>query len=283
MYFGAICGNAAFSIRPEQLARALEERGFESAWFPEHTHIPASRKTPYPFGGDLPEVYWSMMDPFASCMAAAAATERLKVGTGICLVVEHEPIYLAKQIATIDVLSGGRILFGIGGGWNAEEMENHGTPFDRRFQLLRERVLAMKEIWTQDEASFSGEFVTFEKIWQMPKPVQAPHPPVLFGGVRPKGLKRVVEFCDGLILVDADGGESLARARVALREHADAAGRDMTTIETTVFTQAKPEVALYEGYRELGVDRVVHFVADRGDERVLKSLDAAAALIPKFA
>ncbi len=275
MYFGAICGNAAFSIRPEQLARALEERGFGSAWFPEHTHIPASRETPYPFGGDLPEVYWSMMDPFASCMAAATATERLKVGTGICLVVEHEPIYLAKQIATIDVLSGGRMLFGIGGGWNAEEMENHGTPFDRRFKLLRERVLAMKEIWTQDEASFSGEFVTFEKIWQMPKPVQAPHPPLLFGGVGPKGLKRVVEFCDGLILVDADGGESLARARVALREHADAAGRDMTTIETTVFTQAKPEVALYEGYREQGVDRVVHFVADRGDERVLKSLDAA--------
>lgn len=283
MHFGATCGNAAFSIRPDRMARALEERGFESAWFPEHTHIPASRATPYPFGGDLPEVYWSMLDPFASCTAAAAATESLKVGTGICLLVEHEPIYLAKQIATIDVMSGGRFLFGIGGGWNAEEMANHGTPFDKRWTVMRERVLAMKEIWTQEEASFSGEFVQFDKIWQKPKPVQSPHPPVLMGGLGPKGLKRVVDYCDGLILVDGDGGKTLGRAMAALRGHADTAGRDMATIETTVFAAAKPDPALWERYRELGADRLVQFVSDRGEERVLRTLDAAAALIPKFA
>ena len=282
MYFGAICGNAAFSIRPETLARALEERGFESAWFPEHTHIPASRRTPYPFGGDLPEVYWSMLDPFASAMAAAAATERLKVGTGICLLVEHEPIYLAKQIATIDVLSGGRFLFGIGGGWNAEEMENHGTPFAKRWNVLRERVLAMKEIWTQEEASFSGESVQFEKIWAMPKPVQKPHPPILLGAIGPVGLKRVVDYCDGWILVDGDGGKTLTRALANLREHADAAGRALSSIETSVFTAAAPDESLYAGYREQGVNRVVHFVHDRKEAKVLATLDAAAELLPKF-
>ena len=282
MHFGAICGNAAFSIRPDTLARALEERGFESAWFPEHTHIPASRRSAYPFGGELPEIYWSMMDPFASAMAAAAATEQLRVGTGICLVVEHEPIYLAKQIATIDLLSGGRFLFGIGGGWNAEEMEHHGTPFERRWKVLRERILAMKEIWTQEEASFSGEFVNFERIWSMPKPVQQPHPPILLGALGPVGLKRVVDYCDGWILVDGDGGKTLDRALETLRERADAAGRALATIDTTVFTAAAPEEGLYAGYRERGVDRVVHFVHDRKVAKVMATLDAAAELIPKF-
>src|SRR5882757_11580314 len=171
-----------YTIRPDDFARACEERGFESIWFPEHTHIPTSRKTPYPAGGELPKEYLHTHDPFVALMAAAGATKKIKLATGICLVVERDPIITAKEVASLDVLSNGRVLFGIGGGWNAEEMENHGTVFKTRWKLLRERVLAMKEIWTKDEAEFHGEFVSFDPIWSFPKPVQKPHPPILMGG-----------------------------------------------------------------------------------------------------
>src|SRR5918912_548129 len=144
------------AVDPATLARMVEQRGFESLFFPEHTHIPASRRTPYPGGGDLPEEYWHTYDPFIALTAAAAVTERLLVATGICLIVERDPITTAKEVASLDVLSGGRVLFGIGGGWNAEEMENHGTDFKTRFKVLGERILAMKEIWTKEEAEFHG-------------------------------------------------------------------------------------------------------------------------------
>ncbi len=282
MHFGAICGNTDFSIQPVPFARALEERGFESAWFPEHTHIPASRVSAYPFGGELPNVYWHMMDPFASAAAAATATERLRVGTGICLIIEHDPIYLAKQVTTLDRLSQGRFLFGIGGGWNAEEMANHGTPFDRRFDVLRERVLAMKQIWTQEEASYAGEFVNFERIWSDPKPLQKPHPPILLGGIRGAGLKHVIEFCDGWISIDIDAGKSLTKSVAALEKRARSAGRDPSSIEKTVFLPAKPDADRFAHYQELGFERVVLFVPDHGEDPVLRRLDAIAALMPKF-
>ena len=182
MHYGVVMFPTEYSIAPDELARALEERGFESVWFPEHTHIPASRKSPWPGGGELPRDYWSAYDPFVALMAAAGATKRLKLGTGICLVIERDPITTAKEVATLDRLSGGRVLFGIGGGWNAEEMENHGTEWKSRWRLLRERVLAMKEIWTKREAEFHGEFVRFDKIWSDPKPRQKPHPPMIIGG-----------------------------------------------------------------------------------------------------
>src|SRR5215475_11250144 len=172
MDFGVVMFPTEYAIQPDELARALEERGFESLWVPEHTHIPASRKSPWPGGGSLPREYWSAYDPFVALTAAAAATRRLRLGTGICLVIERDPIVTAKEVATLDRLSGGRVVFGIGGGWNAEEMDHHGTAFKTRWRVLRERVLAMKEIWTKDEAEFHGEFVNFDKIWSQPNPVE---------------------------------------------------------------------------------------------------------------
>src|SRR6266851_6753222 len=186
-----------YAIRADELARAAEERGFESLFVPEHTHIPTGRRTPFPGGGQLPKEYSHTFDPFVSLMAAAAATTRLKIGTGICLIIERDTITTAKEVASLDLLSGGRFLFGIGAGWNAEEMENHGTEFKTRFKKMREQVLAMKEIWTKDEPTFKGEFVNFDPIWSWPKPVQKPGPPVLLGGESGHTLQRVVDFCEG--------------------------------------------------------------------------------------
>jgi probable F420-dependent oxidoreductase len=207
MHLGIFSYNVDCGARPDELARACEERGFESFWVGEHTHIPASRLTPYPGGDPLPRPYYHMADPFVSLMAAAATTTTIKLGTGVCLVVEHDPIVLAKTVATLDWLSHGRVLLGIGGGWNREEMEHHGTPFRRRWQVLRERVEAMKAIWTQEEASYAGECITFERIISYPKPVQQPHPPILFGGATAQGRARVVlvaprRLADALLFLD---------------------------------------------------------------------------------
>src|SRR5215207_7114428 len=194
--FGVMMFPTDYAVTPGEIARMAEERGFESLLFPEHTHIPAVRKTDYPGGGELPTEYAHTHDPFVALTAAAAATQRLRVGTGICLVIERDPIVTAKEVASLDQLSGGRFLFGVGAGWNREEMENHGTDPHRRFSLMRERVEAMKAIWTQNEASYHGEHVEFDRIWSWPKPVQKPHPPVLVGGNGPKVLDRVVAFGD---------------------------------------------------------------------------------------
>ena len=185
MKFGVAIFPTEDSQPPDELARMAEERGFESLLFPEHTHIPASRETPYPAGGELPPEYSRTYDPFVALTAAAAATERLKIGTGICLVIERDPIITAKEVASLDRLSDGRFLFGVGAGWNVEEMRNHGTDAGKRFGLMRERIEAMKAIWTQEEASYSGRYVNFERIWSWPKPVQEPHPPILVGGNGP--------------------------------------------------------------------------------------------------
>ena len=187
MHLGIFSYNVAYGARPDELARACEERGFESFWVGEHTRIPASRQTPYPGGDPLPRPYYHMADPFVSLMAAAAATTTIKLGTGVCLVVEHDPIVLAKTVATLDWLSHGRVLLGIGGGWNREEMEHHGTPFQRRWQVLRERVEAMKAIWTQEEASYAGEFVTFERIISNPSPCNNPIRRFCLAVRRPRG------------------------------------------------------------------------------------------------
>src|SRR2546425_483500 len=177
MHYGVVMFATEYAIAPDELARALEERGFESVWFPEHTHIPASRRSPWPGGANLPREYWSSYDPFVALMAAGAATQRLKLGTGICLVIERDPITTAKEVATLDRLSGGRVLFGIGGGWNAEEMEDHGTAWKSRWRLLRERVLAMKEIWTKRGGGVPRPIVRLDKNRGEPKPSQKPHPP----------------------------------------------------------------------------------------------------------
>src|SRR5512143_2164356 len=206
MDFGVTMFATDYAMRPDDLARAVEERGFESLWFPEHTHIPASRKSPWPGGPELPKEYWHTHDLFVALTMAAAVTRTLKVGSGICLVVERDPITLAKEVATLDHLSNGRFLFGIGGGWNAEEMANHGTDFTRRWQLLRERIEAMKTIWRDDDAAYHGELVDFDPIWSWPKPVQKPHPPIYLGGHGPKALARVVRYCDGWLPIGVRAG-----------------------------------------------------------------------------
>src|SRR4051794_38691957 len=192
MRFGLAIFLTDYSIAPDELARMAEDRGFESLFLPEHTHIPTSRRTPYPPGGELPQEYWHTYDPFVALTAAAAATERLRIATGICLVVERDPITTAKEVASLDQLSSGRLLFGVGAGWNIEEMANHGTDGARRFGILRERVEAMKQIWSEEEASYHGEHVDFDGIWSFPKPAQRPHPPILVGGNGPKVVDRVL-------------------------------------------------------------------------------------------
>ena len=275
MHLGIFSYNVEYGARPDELARAAEERGFESFWVGDHTHIPPARQTPYPGGGELPKPYYHMADPFVSLMAAAAATRTIKLGTGICLVVEHGPLVLAKSVATLDWLSNGRVLFGIGGGWNREEMEHHGTPFGRRWQVLRERVLAMKALWTQEEASFHGEFVNFDRAISFPKPVQKPHPPILFGGATAKGRDRVVGYCDGWIPIDVLL-DDLPAAIADLRARAVAAGRKAESLSVSVFAFQPPAPDALARMEEMGVERVT-MVAPRRLADALPFLDRMAA------
>ena len=275
MDYGVVMFPTEYAMAPDDLARALEERGFESVWFPEHTHIPASRRSPWPGGGDLPREYWSAYDPFVALMAAAAATKRLRVGTGICLVVERDPITTAKEVATLDRLSGGRLLFGVGGGWNAEEMENHGTAFKSRWRVLRERVLAMKEIWTKREAEFHGEFVNFDKVWSDPKPVQTPHPPVLIGGDGARTFDRVVEFGDGWMPIMRPNQNPVDKIP-ELRRRLQQAGRDPKSAPVSIFF-ASPKKPALEALAAAGVQRAIFGVPSEPRDAILPRLDAYAA------
>jgi probable F420-dependent oxidoreductase len=250
--FGLAFFPTDYAMDVRELARVCEDLGFESLFFPEHTHIPVSRRTPWPGGADLPLEYSHTLDPFAASAAALAATSRLKVGTGICLVIERDPITLAKEIATVDHLSGGRFLFGIGGGWNLEEMENHGTKPSLRWKILRERILAMKEIWTKDEAEYHGQFVDFDPIWSWPKPVQKPHPPILVGGDGPRTLERVVEYGDEWMPIPGRNPQPLDERMAQLQSMAAAAGR--APIPVTLFG-VPGDPAVIESYEKLGVDR----------------------------
>jgi len=271
---GAVMFFTTDSMRPAELAPVLEAHGFESLWVPEHTHIPSSRKTPYPAGGPLIRPYYDIMDPFLALGAAAAVTTRLRVGTGICLVTQRDPIVTAKSVASLDRLSGGRFEFGIGGGWNVEEMENHGARYPTRFKLMRERVLAMRQLWTQEEASFHGDFVDFDRVWMYPKPLG--HVPVLLGGETDHTLKRVVEFCDGWF-PRAGAGFDPAADIARLRTAAEKAGRDPATLTTTVF-RAPPDAATLAGYRDAGITRVLLEVPDLDRDGILRRLDELAPL-----
>jgi probable F420-dependent oxidoreductase len=277
MLFGVTMFATDYAIRPDDLARELESRGFESLWVPEHTHIPTSRRSPWPGGADLPKEYWHTYDPFIALTAAAAATKKLKVATGICLIVERDPITTAKEVASIDMLSGGRFLFGIGGGWNAEEMENHGTEFKKRWRVMRERVLAMKEIWTKEEAEYHGEFVNFDPVWAYPKPVQKPHPPVFMGGDGPTTLDRVVEYCDGWMPIGYRM-QGLPEKLADLRRRAEAAGRDPMSISISIFG-AKPDREALDELKALGVERAVFMLQSAERDVVLPILDKYASLI----
>jgi probable F420-dependent oxidoreductase len=277
MHIGVCMFATDYAIAIDELARQTEARGFESLWVPEHTHIPVSRRTPFPGGGELPREYSHTLDPFASLAAAAAVTTRLKVGTGICLVIERDTIITAKEVASLDHLSGGRFLFGVGGGWNAEEMENHGTVFKTRFRKLREQVLAMKEIWTKEAARYHGEFVNFDPIWSWPKPVQKPHPPVLWGGESTYTLERVVQIGDGWF-PRARSAERLFSGLEELTSLAARAGRDMKTISVSVFG-APGDQALLDRYRAAGITRAILRLPPEGRDTILPLLDQHAKLL----
>ena len=252
MKFGVAFFPTDYAIDVIELAKICEDLGFESLFFPEHTHIPTSRITPWPGGAELPLEYSHTLDPFVAAGAALAVTKNLKVGTGICLVIERDPITLAKEVASVDFLSGGRFLFGIGGGWNLEEMENHGTRPAVRWKVLRERILAMKEIWTKDAAEYHGQYVDFDPIWSWPKPVQKPHPPIIVGGDGPRTLERVVEYGDEWMPIPGRNSQPLDSRIAELQSMAKAAGRGR--IPVTLFG-LPTDRSLIESYETMGIDR----------------------------
>jgi probable F420-dependent oxidoreductase len=272
--FGVAIFPTDYAISMTQLAPAAEQLGFESLWVAEHSHIPASRLSSWPGGAELPKAYWHTMDPFVALTAAALASRTLLVGTGICLVVQRDPIHTAKQVAGLDHVSNGRVLFGVGAGWNKEEMADHGTDFSSRWKLMRERVGAMKAIWTQDESEYHGEMVDFGPMWCWPKPVQKPHPPVLLGGSGPNVLKRVVAYADGWM---PNRGNDVGRIP-ELQELASAAGRE--PIPVTIYPKADP--AEIERAAAAGVDRCIYYVPPDGRDQALARLEELAKLIRRF-
>lgn len=259
------------------LARAAEERGFSSLYLPEHTHIPTSRRTPAPTGdAELPEEYRRTLDPFVALGAAAAATSRIELGTGICLVAQRDPIVLAKEAATVDLYSRGRFVLGIGFGWNVEEMANHGVDPRRRRDLVREKMLAVKRLWTQDAASFDGELVKFEESWSWPKPVRRPHPPVLLGGAAgPKMFAHIAEYGDGWTPI---GGAGIAKALPDLHAAMEKAGRDPEEARVVPFGTV-PSREKLEYYASLGIDEVVLRLPSAPAETVLPILDRQAEYV----
>ena len=261
-----------------ELARELEARGFDSVFIPEHTHIPVDSEKTFRGGvGRMPRSYAEMMDPFIACMAAASVTKKLTVGTGICLVPQHDPIILAKTVATLDVLSGGRFVLGMGGGWNIGEMNNHRVAYETRFAQLREHVLAMKALWTEEEAEYHGEFVDFGPVWSLPKPMQKPHPPLLLGGETDHTLRRVVEYCDGWFPRPTHGFDPEA-GMVRLRRIAEEADRDPASLSVTVF-RLPPARAEVERYAAAGIERGLLQFNSLKRDNILKDLDEFAGLI----
>jgi len=268
------------TIQPVALGRAVEDRGFESVWLPEHSHIPTARTTPW--GGmkdapPLPEMYWRTHDQFVALAAIAATTDTLLLGTGITLVAQRDPIWLAKQVASLDVISDGRVIFGVGYGWNKEEMASHGVAYLERRAILRENVLAMKEIWTNDVAEYHGDHVDLDPSWSWPKPVQKPHPPIILGGgAGPKTFGDIAEFCDGWMPIA--GRHEFTSKIEALHDAARSVGRDPSTLTVGVFG-ARADADTLRGLAEAGVTRAVFPVPSRSPDEVIARLDAYAPLV----
>jgi probable F420-dependent oxidoreductase len=279
MHIGLTIFPTEYSMQPPELAIEAEARDFESLWLPEHSHIPTSRKSPWPGGPELPKYYYESYDPFVSLGAAAAVTKKIKLATGICLVVERDPIHTAKEVSTVDRLSGGRFIFGIGGGWNAEEMANHGTDFATRFKLMRERIEAMKAIWTQTRTKVASEFVRFDEMMQWPKPLQKPHPPIIVGGGFPHAAKRAIAYGNGWIPIG--GRLNIFEVLPQFRKMAHDAGRDPASLSFDIFG-AKPDLELFKRYSDAGVDRVVLGLPSKSRDDVLPLLDQFAALPTSF-
>jgi len=272
--FGIAIFPTDYAISMAELGPAVEDRGFESLWVAEHSHIPASRESKWPGGAELPKQYWHSMDPFIALTVAAAATRKLLVATGICLVIQRDTIQTAKQVASLDFVSGGRFIFGVGAGWNREEMADHGTDFSTRWTLLREKVEAMKAIWTQDEAEYHGSMVDFGPMWAWPRPLQKPHPPIVLGGSGPKILERVVRYADGWMPNRGDVIERIPE----LQELAVAAGR----APIPVSYYPKPEPAEIERLASAGVERLIYYVPPDGRDVALAKLDELAEMVRPY-
>lgn len=282
MKIGAAMFFTDYSMAPGELARALEERGFDSVWAPEHSHIPASRASPFPSGGDLPKKYYDAMDPFVSLTAAAVATTTLKVGTGVCLVPQRDPIQTAKLVASIDQVSNGRFLFGVGNGWNADEMANHGTDFKSRHKLARERIEAMKQIWTKSKAEYHGEFVNFDPVMAWPKPVQTPHPPIIVGGAFPYGARRALRYGDGWMPHRSRPQyPNVADIIPQYRDLVAESGRDPASVPVSIWG-AKEDIAMLERDRSLGVVRVIVSLDSVKVDVILPELDRWAETIRRL-
>jgi probable F420-dependent oxidoreductase len=279
MKFGVTVFLTDYSIDPASLAREVEDRGFHSIWTPEHTHIPASRKTPPPMGEPLPKQYYHCLDPFVALSYAAAATTTLRIGTGICLVAQHDPIVLAKTIATLDLLSGGRFDFGVGFGWNQDEMEHHGVPFTKRREVVRDRVKAIESLWTNEQGSYDGEFTSFSPSFSWPKPMQKPRPPTYIGGGGgPRLLAHVAEWADGWIPI---GGRGIKAKLPQLQAEYERVGRDPASIKIIPFGSL-PDQGKLEYFATLGIEEIVLGVDPGGPDIVLPILDRYAKEIADF-
>ena len=274
MKFGVAIFPTDYAISMTELAPAVEQMGFESLWVAEHSHIPTSRLSPWAGGAELPKHYWHTLDPFVALTVAALASKTIRIGTAICLLVERDPIHTAKEVASVDLVSNGRFIFGIGGGWNREEMADHGTDFSTRWKLLRERVEAIKTIWTEDVAEYHGDMVDFGPMWEYPKPVQKPHPPIILGGSGPKILERVVRYADGWM---PNRGRVIERIP-ELQDLAKAAGRER--IPVTYYP--KPGAEEIERLAKAGVDRCIYYVPPDGRDAALKELEELAGTVRPY-
>jgi probable F420-dependent oxidoreductase len=279
MKIGAAIFFTDYSVAPAALGRALEERGFESCWAPEHSHIPVNRATGFPSGGELPKAYYDTLDPFVALTGVAAATEKLLIGTGVCLIAQRDPIQTAKLVASIDQVSAGRFLFGVGNGWNREEMANHGTDFALRHKLARENIEAMQAIWSQPRAEYHGEMVNFDPIFAWPKPVQSPYPPVLVGGAFPYGARRAIRYGNGWMPHRARPNyDNVVDLLPHWRGLVASSGRDPAGLPVTVWG-AKPELDGLQRDRDAGVVRVIVTLPSAGMDEVLPKLDRWAETI----
>ncbi len=273
MKIGAVMFFTTDSMQPAELGRVLEERGFESLWVPEHTHVPSTRLSDYPGGGNLPRPYYDIYDPFLALNAVASATTTLKIGTGIALVVQRDPIVTAKMVSTIDQLSKGRFLFGVGNGWNKDEIENHGTAFGTRHKLARERIEAMQTIWTNDEPAYEGEFVKFGPMSQWPKPFQTPHPPIIVGGAYPHAARRAIRYGNGWIpRSDRLEHDGIGIVIKKFRAEAIEAGRDPADIPVTIF-RAPDDLTQLRFCQEIGIDRVVFSLPAAKADTIMPIID----------
>jgi probable F420-dependent oxidoreductase len=279
MQFGVTMFPTDYAIDPVRLGREVESRGFDSLFFPEHTHIPTSRSTPFPSGGDLPDEYKHTIDPFVALGAIASTTISLRLGTGILLVIQRDAITTAREVASLDLISNGRFLFGIGAGWNREEMANHGTAYPQRWRKMRDQVLAMKQLWTQEEAEYHGEFVDFDPVWQWPKPVQKPHPPIIIGGDGPKATEAVLEYGDGWIPRPQDRFAPLSD-RIAEMNRL-LAERDREPVPIWVFG-APLDPATIESWEQAGVGTCVFRLPPTGPDEALTTLDQCHEVMRHF-